>query len=222
MPGAGFLAPSMGGFPAADPFSPSNAAVADFGMPEILATMPMTSADLLHPMDPHGGPSGTFAADGTGALSLLVRCWLCTAGFVIGCKRFSLCGQPCVLYRRVVVLATGVTSVWSAIGARPGESNGSQLKEAVVCAAAGMPQSSPFLASAAQAAAGQQPSAAGQTMTLDTLPAPDFSMLGDVPEGSQEFWQLLNSSSLQEELPPWPHTAAAGPDGLPNLSTGEA
>ncbi len=83
MPGAGFLAPSMDGFAAADPFSPSNAGVTDFGMPEILATMPMTSTDLLHHMDPRGGPPGSFASDDTGALSLLNRRWICLAGFAL-------------------------------------------------------------------------------------------------------------------------------------------
>lgn len=79
----------------------------------------------------------------------------------------------------------------------------------------GVPEGSPFAASSAQA----DPQGAAQMLDL---PTPDY-LLGDVPEGSQEFWQMLNgSSSLTAELPPWPQDMATTSEALPLLNSGEA
>ncbi|EIE20738.1 hypothetical protein COCSUDRAFT_57302 [Coccomyxa subellipsoidea C-169] len=76
-----------------------------------------------------------------------------------------------------------------------------------------IPESSPFAATSAQADGG------GAAQMLD-LPATDY-LLGDVPEGSQEFWQMLNSSnSLTAELPPWSQENGASSEGLPFLNNG--
>ena len=78
-----------------------------------------------------------------------------------------------------------------------------------------IPESSPFAATSAQADGG------GAAQMLD-LPATDY-LLGDVPEGSQEFWQMLNSSnSLTAELPPWSQENGASSEGLPFLNNGES
>ena len=77
----------------------------------------------------------------------------------------------------------------------------------------GIPEGSPFAASSAQA----DSQSAAQMLELP-LPTPDY-LLGDVPEGSQEFWQLLNSSSsLTADLPPWPQDLSSTSEGLPALS----
>ncbi|KAK9901681.1 hypothetical protein WJX75_008201 [Coccomyxa subellipsoidea] len=134
---------------ASGPFAPSNAGATDFGMPEILATQAMPTAELLSSLSSN--------ADRASA-----------RGFAHGS---ASAGMP------------------------------------------GIPDGSPFAASSAQA----DPQGAAQMLDL---PTPDY-LLGDVPEGSQEFWQMLNgSSSLTAELPPWPQDMAPTSEALPMLNSG--